>query len=365
MTVILLFQDHTISATDSDLGINAKIIYSISGPGSEQFVIDKTTAVLKTRVSPLPNLDYEATPSLTFNVLATDQTGNGLQSTVPITIHLEDENDNSPKFSPVITHVTIPESKTTDDVITILHATDPDPGNNGRVTYSIISGAEGMFEIDRDNGTLRVLHGLDRERRDQYQINVSALDGNLNPRQGFGLVILTLLDTNDNRPQFDKLVYTTSVSESIPIGYDVITVHADDADLGLNSNVSYYLKHKVFNVHNTTGVLRTKSKLDRESVGSYSFKVYARDTWGLESNVTVNILVDDVNDNAPYFPQSDVYRSDVTEGTPVGTEVLKIVAKDADWGKNGEIHYSLARNIGERFTIDSEMGILRFDMILV
>ncbi|XP_028399799.1 protocadherin Fat 4-like isoform X2 [Dendronephthya gigantea] len=351
--------DQTISATDSDLGINAEIIYSISGPGSEQFVIDRATAVLKTRVSPSPNLDYEATPSLTFNVIATDQAGNGLQSMVPITIHLIDENDNSPEFSPVITHVDIPESTAPDEVIATLHATDPDPGINGRVRYSIISGAEGMFEIDKENGTLRVLHGLDRERRDRYQINVSALDGNLNPRQGFGQVVLTLLDTNDNRPMFDELAYTTSVSESIPIGYDVITVHANDVDLGSNSNVSYYLEHKVFNVHNTTGVLRTISKLDRETVGSYSFKVYARDTWGLESNVTVNILVDDVNDNAPYFPKSDVYRSDVSEETPVGTEVLKIVAKDEDWGKNAEIHYSLARNIRDRFIIDPDTGILR------
>lgn len=324
-------------------------------------MIDRITAVLKTRVSSWPILDHETTPSYTFNIIATDQAGNGLQSTVPITIHLIDENDNSPQFLPMILRVSISESTAVDDVVTTIHAADPDPGLNGQVTYSIISGAQGMFEVGKSNGNLRVPHGLDREQRDEYRINVSALDGNLNPRQGFGLVIVTILDDNDNRPVFEKLEYTASVSESVPIGYEVLTVRAVDADLGMNSNVSYYVEHEVFIVHNITGAINTRAALDRETVGSYSFKVYARDTWGLESSVTVNIAVDDVNDNAPYFPKSDIYRSDVTEETPVGSVVLNIVAQDDDVGKNAELQYSLARNVGDLFEIDSETGILRFE----
>ena len=337
------------------------MIYSIAGPGSEQFVMDKTTAVLKTRVSSWPTLDYEITPFYIFNVIATDQAGNGLQSTVPITIHLIDENDNSPRFSPMILHVSIPESTVVGDVITTVHANDPDPGLNGHVTYSIISGAHGMFEIGRNNGTLQVLGDLDREQRDEYRINVSAFDGNLNPKEGFGLVIVTILDDNDNRPVFDKLEYATSVSESVPISYEVITVHAVDADLGMNSNVTYHVEHEVFRVDNITGVITTRTALDRETVGSYSFKVIARDTWGLEGDVTVNIVIDDVNDNAPYFPKSDIYRSDITEATSVGSMVLKIVAHDEDLGNNAEIQYSLAHNVGDIFEIDLDTGILRFD----
>lgn len=337
------------------------MIYSIAGSGSEQFVIDKTTAVLKTRVSPWPILDYETTLSYTFNIIATDQTGNGLQSMVPITIHLVDENDNSPQFVPKILHLTIPESTAVGDVIGSVEATDPDPGLNGHVTYSIISGANGMFEVGNNNGTLRVLDGLDREQRDEYRINVSAFDGDLNPKEGFGLVIITILDDNDNRPVFEELEYAASVSESVLIGYEVIRVKAVDADLGMNSNVTYHVEHKVFHVHNITGVITTKTALDRETVGSYSFKVTARDTLGLESDVTVNILVDDINDNAPYFPRSDFYRSDITEAASVGSMLLKIVAYDEDLGKNAVVQYSLAHNVGDLFEIDSDTGILRFD----
>ena len=357
----LFFQDDIPSARDSDIGINAEIIYSIAGSGSEQFVIDRTTAVLKTRVSSWPTFDYETTPFFTFNLIATDQAGNGRQSIVPITIHLMDENDNSPQFVPKILHVDIPESTPVGDVVTTVHAADPDPGLNGHVTYSIISGAQGMFEIDTNNGTLRVLHGLDREQRDEYRINVSALDGNLNPRQGYGLVIVTILDDNDNRPVFEKLEYSTSVAESAPIGYEVIAVRAIDADLAMNANVSYDLEHEVFSINNISGLITTSKTLDRESVGSYSFKVYAEDCKGLKSNVTVNVAVDDVNDNAPYFPRSDLYRSDVTEETSVGSVILNIVAQDADLGKNAEVQYSLARNLADLFEINPETGILRFD----
>ena len=357
----LYFQNDAIFATDADLGINAEVIYSIAGSGSEQFVIDKTTAVLKTRVSPWPILDYETTLSYTFNVIATDQTGNGLQSMVPITIHLVDENDNSPQFVPKILHLTIPESTAVGDVIGSVQATDPDPGLNGHVTYSIISGANGMFEVGKNNGTIRVLDGLDREQQDEYRINVLAFDGNLNPKEGFGLVIIMILDDNDNRPVFEELEYAVSVSERVLIGYEVIRVKAVDADLGMNSNVTYHVEHKVFRVDNITGVVTTKTVLDRETVGSYSLKVTARDTLGLESDVTVNILVDDINDNAPYFPRSDFYRSDITEATSVGSMLLKIVAYDEDLGKNALVQYSLAHNVGGLFEIDSDTGILRFD----
>ena len=355
-------QDEAIFATDEDLGINSEIIYSLSeSPESEQFVIDRTNAVLKTRFLSWPTLDYETTTSYTFNIIATDQAGNGLQSMVPVTIHLIDENDNSPQFSPEILHVAIPESTPINDVIITVHAIDPDPGLNGKVSYSIVSGAQGMFEIGKTNGTLRVLHGLDREESDEYRINVSALDGNLIPRQGFGHVIVTILDENDNRPLFDRLEYTTSVSESVQVGYEVITVHADDADFGINSNVSYYLQHEVFRVNNISGVVSTKKALDRETVGSYSFKLAARDTWGLESSVTVNIIVDDVNDNSPYFPENDIYRSDVIEDTPVGSIVLNILTQDKDVGENAELQYSLLHNVGDLFKIDSETGVLRFE----
>ena len=76
--------------------------------------------------------------------------------------------------------------------------------------------------------------------------------------------------------------------------------------------------------------------------------------------MTVNIVLNDVNDNSPYFPENDQYRSDVSEGTPIGTEIISIVAEDDDEGKNAVLHYSLAQNVGDLFEIDSQTGIIRY-----
>ena len=355
-----LFQAVPVSASDKDIGINADTIYYIDGPGSEQFVIDRTTAVLKTRRSPLPTLDYEKNSTHVFNIIATDQAGNGLSSSVPVTIHLIDENDNTPIFLPSVLRVSTSESTPVNDVIATVLALDSDPGLNGRVNYSIVSGAEGMFAIGEADGKLRVLHKLDREKNEVYHMNISGIDGNLYPRQGFGLVIVTLRDANDNPPDFVEPEYTTSVSEDIPVGREVVTVHAVDPDKGVNSIVTYSLDHPLFHVDNITGVLRTKVSLDRETAGSYSLSVRAADGGGLETSVTVNIVLNDVNDNSPYFPENDQYRSDVSEGTPIGTEIISIVAEDDDEGKNAVLHYSLAQSVGDLFEIDSQTGIIRY-----
>ena len=317
--------------------------------------------MLRTRSSPLPTLDYETSHTYVFNVIATDQRGNGLSSTVPITIYLVDENDNAPVFSPSILRVSIPESTPVGDVIATTTAIDPDPGLNGRVSYSIISGAEGMFEVGKTDGKLRVLRELDREKNEVYQMNISGIDSNLYPLQGFGLVLVTLLDDNDNPPSFEKLEYTTSVPEEVLIGHKVVTVRAVDPDKGVNSIVSYFLNHPVFYVDSASGDVQVKITLDRETVDSYSLNVRARDGGGLETSVTVNIMVSDVNDNSPYFPENDQYRSDVSEDMPVASEVVRVIAEDADDGKNAELHYSLAQNVGDLFEIDSETGMMRYD----
>ena len=203
-----------------------------------------------------------------------------------------------------------------------------------------------------------MLGDLDREKTGSYRINVSAIDGNLYPRQGFGMVEITILDVNDNPPSFDEVEYTTTVPEDLPVGGLVLTVQASDPDL--DSVVTYTLVHSVFQVDSTSGNIRTKVTLDRETVDSYSLTVLAQDEDGLGTSVSVNIEVGDVNDNPPNFPKSNHYRTDVRESTQVGSDVMLVVATDADIGKNAELQYSLAQNPDNLFEIVSHSGMLRY-----
>lgn len=46
----------------------------------------------------------------------------------------------------------------------------------------------------------------------------------------------------------------------------------------------------------------------------------------VSSSVVITVFVDDVNDNSPYFLNTP-YGADISESTPIGNYVLKIILK--------------------------------------
>lgn len=68
----------------------------------------------------------------------------------------------------------------------------------------------------------------------------------------------------------------------------------------------------------------------------------------------MNILVLDVNDNAPLFQRRD-YAVTVPEDVAVGTEVLRVLATSVDIGLNAEITY--------RIRSGNELGTFSMDRI--
>lgn len=71
--------------------------------------------------------------------------------------------------------------------------------------------------------------------------------------------------------------------------------------------------------------------LDRESVSVYHLNMTATDSGApaMTSQTTLNIHVDDVNDNAPVFLQR-VYRADVDEEQDAPVAVVTVSATDFD-----------------------------------
>ncbi len=48
-------------------------------------------------------------------------------------------------------------------------------------------------------------------------------------------------DANDNPPMFTKFSYNVSISESAPIGSNVVKISATDSDIGLNAKLQYHI----------------------------------------------------------------------------------------------------------------------------
>jgi hypothetical protein len=69
----------------------------------------------------------------------------------------------------------------------------------------------------------------------------------------------------------------------------------------------------------------------------------------------LQVIVTDVNDNAPLFSQQSYYQV-VPENASPGTSVLTVRATDADTGDNAKITYSLGASSLPVFVIDSRNG---------
>lgn len=63
----------------------------------------------------------------------------------------------------------------------------------------------------------------------------------------------------------------------------------------------------------------------------------------------------DINDNSPQF-QSNSYTADISEGVPIGSLVLEVKARDADFGPNSQVMYFLSRGSKSMFVIDENTG---------
>ena len=200
---------------------------------------------------------------------------------------------------------------------------------------------------------------LDRERKDSYILNVEARDGGKTPKTALVDVKITISDINDNKPLFDKSPYLVHVTEDAAIGSSVVTLFAKDDDLGQNSEIAYAIRsgneQGAFNLNDTTGLMKLKKYLDRETKASYKLIVTAVDhgTPPLTSFVDVTVVVNDVNDNPPTFAKSQ-YNCSVTENLMRGVAVCYVTATDPDTGANGQLYYSIvAGNVNNAFQINS------------
>ncbi|NXP42901.1 PCDGF protein, partial [Leiothrix lutea] len=143
---------------------------------------------------------------------------------------------------------------------------------------------------------------------------------------------------------------------------------ARDSDVGRNSLLTYQLtSHPSLTLtvrENPDGSkqpeLVLESTLDREKQSSFELVLTAVDGGepARSGTVQIRINVTDANDNPPVFSKS-IYEARVAENLPVGSQVLRVVATDADAGPNGRVSYSFSNvpdSIRRLFTVESNSG---------
>lgn len=109
-----------------------------------------------------------------------------------------------------------------------------------------------------------------------------------------------------------------------------------------------------------SGAVSTTNSLDREKCSNYTLIIKAADQGAvsLTSTATLSINLSDENDNNPTFERTG-YRAIVSEDLPLGTEILRLNARDPDEGPNAEVTFSLIEEASGTFSVDASTGAVR------
>ncbi|XP_062358427.1 protocadherin gamma-A10-like [Cinclus cinclus] len=355
----------TVTATDSDEGLNGQVKYSlkkVSDMASNIFDLDSDTG----DITLLQSLDFEEGDSYELEVQARD--GGQLFDTAKVVITVTDINDNVPEISVRSALSEISEDAPSGSVVALLHVHDHDSKANGDVRCSLDGDVPFRLEKSFDNYYRLVTAGeLDREQVSEYNVTVRAADGGSPSLQSSAVLALRVLDVNDNAPVFAEERYSARLAENNAAGALVLTVRATDADWGQNARVRYRLSEgrvrgaplsSYVSVQAETGALYALRSLDYEQVRELRLWVRAEDGGApaLSGNVSVLLLIADENDNAPQVlyppPAAAAWRGSgaarsvvelAPRSSPAGALVAKVVAVDADAGQNAWLSYELAK----------------------
>uniref|UniRef100_A0A803XZQ8 Cadherin EGF LAG seven-pass G-type receptor 3 n=1 Tax=Meleagris gallopavo TaxID=9103 RepID=A0A803XZQ8_MELGA len=348
-----------IQAVDADYGENARLEYKLTGVSADTpFVVNSATGWI-TVSGPL---DRELVEHYFFGVEARDHGSPSLSASASVTITVMDVNDNRPEFTQKEYFIRLNEDAAVGTSVLSVTAIDRDV--NSAITYQITGGnTRNRFAISTQGGVgiITLSLPLDYKQERRYVLTVTASDRTLRDNCH---VHINITDANTHRPVFQSAHYSVSINEDRPVGSTVVVISATDDDVGENARITYYLEDNVpqFRIDPDSGAITLQAELDYEDQVTYTLAITAKDNGIPQKADTtyVEIMVNDVNDNAPQFVSTH-YQGVISEDAPPFTSVLQISATDRDAHTNGRVQYTFQN--GEDgdgdFTIEPTSGIIR------
>ncbi|XP_040829906.1 protocadherin gamma-B2-like [Ochotona curzoniae] len=239
-------------------------------------------------------LDREQTPEYNVTITATDRGKPPLSSSVSVTVHIADVNDNAPVFQQPSYVVHVAENNPPGASIAQVSASDPDLGSNGQVTYSIVASdleaqtLASYVSVSAHSGVLFAQRALDHEQLRAFHLTLQARDQG-SPALSANVSVRVLVgDRNDNAPRVlypalapDGSALFDTVPRAAEPGYLVTKVVAVDADSGHNAWLSYHVLQAsepgLFSLGLRTGEVRTARALGDRDAARQRLLVAVRD----------------------------------------------------------------------------------------
>ncbi|KAM4653611.1 LOW QUALITY PROTEIN: uncharacterized protein AAGF69_011239 [Amazona ochrocephala] len=352
-----------VSASDADAGSNARITYGFGETPAEvlqKFLVDAGSG----RITLQEALDFEDTRGYALLVEARD--GGGLLAHCNVEVEVLDVNDNAPEITVLSVSSPVPEDAPAGTVVAVLNVKDPDSGENGQV-WCELSAEAPLSLVASSGGSYKVVtaSALDREQASEHRVTVVARDRGNPALSSSTALVLEVSDVNDNAPVFEEAAYSAYMVENNAAGELVLHVSARDADAGSNGRVRYSMEGgsagaaPYVSVESQSGAVYAQRSFDYEQCREFAVVVRAHDggSPSRSSTATVRVFVLDRKDNAPRVLWPAVLGSGVGQGAApaaapfevvprsaeAGYLVAKVVAVDADAGRNAWLSYELVQ----------------------
>ncbi|PSN50227.1 hypothetical protein C0J52_07794 [Blattella germanica] len=284
----------------------------------------------------------EAGPLLRFFVMLTMcKTGLNAQSLMNRAPHFLPGGDMA-RFS-------LPEDTRVGSPVYRLRGTDPE----GSIVHYSISGEQ--LTVDRTSGIVTLLRPLDREAIDLVEVIISITDEGIGGSEPNTVSLrreIPILDVNDNPPEFHGRPYSFAVAETSQVGSTLYSnISITDNDGGVNADIdlvcvsekdnedvcsTFGIETEKIGEGDYVGIIYLLKPLDYEQRSGYSLVLKATDlasdpTARLTAVAKVAIDIVDIQDQPPIFLNAP-FSATVAEGTPSGTSILTVQARDGDLG---------------------------------
>uniref|UniRef100_A0A8C7D4S5 Desmocollin-2 n=1 Tax=Oncorhynchus kisutch TaxID=8019 RepID=A0A8C7D4S5_ONCKI len=367
----------------SDSSATRSVYYTISGPGVTEDPVGVFSVVMETgmlRVNKV--VDRERTPQFVVSskqqlliALFDRYTNQETDLPLPITVNVDDVNDNAPTFTGLLQFTVLEQSKA-GTMVGMVNATDIDERgtDHTKIRYSLLSGTN-LFYINPETGVISTkTDTLDREVNDNYLVTVEIRDmnGALNGLFNTATATIVLGDINDNPPTFTKTSYDVKVKENQGEGL-ILRIPIEDKDLVKtpNWNTEFVIQKGNENGNfrierdpkTNEGLIYLIKPLDYEKTKNLKLEVLARNQAELSGtkaqwmSIPVDVSVVD-EDEGPEFTAPTVLFT-VKENTPNDTLIGTYIATDPETKSSAGIKYYKVSDPASWIKVDESTGQLK------
>lgn len=309
-----------LTATDADAG-QGHAFALVAGAGADD---NAAFAIVAGQLVTTAPLDFEAKPTRSIRVRATDPAGANVERTLAITV----QNANDAPTSLTLARADVDENQPAGAPVGLLSSTDPEVLD--APAYTLVPGPGAADnELFAITGTqLRTAAALDREAAATRSIRVRVDDG----RGGALERPLTITVNDVNEAPAGLALSGATVAENAPAGTSAGTLAATDVDAGDTRTYALVAgagdaDNALFAVDGTA--LRTTAPLDFEAQPTRSVRVRVTDARGASAEEAFTIAVTDQQD-PPRITTASTALAFTENGAPVLVDGGLTVADDDD-----------------------------------